>query len=340
MAADLRERYGTEVTILEGDAAQPGTGQRIAAEALAILGTVDIVVLNAGGPPPADPTATDAAAWASAFQLLAITPIELATALLPGMRARGWGRVVGILSSGVRQPIPDLVYSNAGRGALTAWLKTTARAVAADGVTVNGVLPGRLDTPRIDSLDRGRAERTGQPLDVVGRATWRPSRPVATGDRRSSATTSPTSAPRQRHTRRGRSRRSMGAWSPACPDALEGAPSIVWGAVGLDLDRVADVELAIVEEPGSEPRPMNHRLQDRLADLLLEVGARLTQPEPLDSDGADPERAADQVVESDAPRRQVSPGLARGKLDPGLGGQPLDLLGLDEGHVAAGAAAR
>ncbi|MGZ8501568.1 MAG: SDR family oxidoreductase [Candidatus Limnocylindrales bacterium] len=170
VAADLRGRYGTEVAILEGDAAQPGTGQRIAAEALAILGTVDIVVLNAGGPPPADPTATDAAAWASAFQLLAITPIELATALLPGMRARGWGRVVGILSSGVRQPIPDLVYSNAGRGALTAWLKTTARAVAADGVTVNGVLPGRLDTPRIDSLDRGRAERTGQPLDVV-RAT-------------------------------------------------------------------------------------------------------------------------------------------------------------------------
>ncbi|MEO8230612.1 MAG: SDR family oxidoreductase, partial [Chloroflexota bacterium] len=85
----------------------------------------------------------------------------------PGMRARGWGRVVGILSSGVRQPIPDLVYSNACRGALTAWLKTTARVVAADGVTVNGVLPGRLDTPRIDSLDRGRAEQTGEPLDVV-----------------------------------------------------------------------------------------------------------------------------------------------------------------------------
>lgn len=167
VAGDLRERFASDVTIFEGDAAQPGTGERIAAEALASLGTVDIVVLNAGGPPPADPTATDAAAWATAFQLLAITPIELATALLPGMRARGWGRVIGILSSGVRQPIPDLVYSNAGRGALAAWLKTTARAVAGDGVTVNGVLPGRLDTPRIDSLDRGRSERTGEPLDAV-----------------------------------------------------------------------------------------------------------------------------------------------------------------------------
>jgi 3-oxoacyl-[acyl-carrier protein] reductase len=167
VAADLRDRYGTEVAILEGDAAEPGTGARIAAMAQASLGTVDIVVLNAGGPPPADPTATDAAGWASAFQLLAITPIELATALLPGMRTRGWGRIVGILSSGVRQPIPDLVYSNAGRSALVAWLKTVARAVAADGVTVNGVVPGRLDTPRVDSLDRGRAERTGESLEAV-----------------------------------------------------------------------------------------------------------------------------------------------------------------------------
>jgi 3-oxoacyl-[acyl-carrier protein] reductase len=167
LAADLRERHGGEVVVLEGDATESGTGARIAAEALAALGTVDIVVLNAGGPPTVDPTATDATGWALAFQLLAITPIELASALLPGMRARRWGRIVGILSSGVRQPIPDLVYSNAGRGALVAWLKTTARVVAADGVTVNGVLPGRLDTPRVASLDQGRAERTGATVDAV-----------------------------------------------------------------------------------------------------------------------------------------------------------------------------
>ena len=167
VAVDLRERHGTDIVILEGDAGQPGTGARIGAEALAALGTIDILVLNAGGPPTVDPTATDPAAWQHAFQLLSITPIELATALLPGMRARGWGRIVGILSSGVRQPIPDLVYSNAARGALMAWLKTTARAVAADGVTVNGVLPGRLQTPRVDSLDRGRSERTGESLEAV-----------------------------------------------------------------------------------------------------------------------------------------------------------------------------
>ncbi len=167
VAAGLHDRHGSEVVVLDGDAAEPGTGGRIAAEALAALGTVDIVVLNAGGPPPVDPTATDAVGWGRAFQLLAITPIELASALLPGMRQRGWGRIVAVLSSGVRQPIPDLVYSNAGRGALAAWLKTTARTVAADGVTVNGILPGRLDTPRIVSLDQGRADRTGQSLDAV-----------------------------------------------------------------------------------------------------------------------------------------------------------------------------
>jgi 3-oxoacyl-[acyl-carrier protein] reductase len=167
VAAEIHERHGVEVISLAGDAAEPGVGTRIAAEAAAALGRVDILVLNAGGPPATDPTKTDAAGWARAFQLLATTPIEMATALLPAMRATGWGRIVGILSSGVRQPIPDLVYSNAGRGALAAWLKTTARVVAADGVTINGVLPGRLMTPRIESLDAGRAETTGQSLDAV-----------------------------------------------------------------------------------------------------------------------------------------------------------------------------
>lgn len=167
VADEIRTRHGVEVICLIGDAAEPGTADRIAAEATAALGRVDILVLNAGGPPATDPTRTDPAGWARAFQLLATTPIELATALLPAMRASGWGRIVAILSSGVRQPIPDLVYSNAGRGALAAWLKTAARVVAVDGVTINGVLPGRLETPRIESLDRGRSEATGQSMESV-----------------------------------------------------------------------------------------------------------------------------------------------------------------------------
>ncbi len=167
VAIDLRTRFGTEVTVITADAADAGAARAVAAAAEAALGHVDILVLNAGGPPAVDPTVTDAAGWERAFRLLAITPIELATLLLPGMRERRWGRIVAILSSGIRQPIPDLVYSNAGRSALAAWLKTTARAVARDGVTINGVVPGRLDTPRVESLDRDRAERTGRSIEEV-----------------------------------------------------------------------------------------------------------------------------------------------------------------------------
>ena len=167
VARELERRHGQPVVVLAGDAADPAAGARIAAEATAALGGVDILVLNAGGPPPVDPTATDPGAWARSFQLLATTPIEIATRLLPGMRAGGWGRVVAILSSTVRQPIPDLAYSNAGRSALMAWLKTVARTVAADGVTVNGVLPGRHETPRIEELDLARAESTGRTREEV-----------------------------------------------------------------------------------------------------------------------------------------------------------------------------
>lgn len=165
-ARDVAERHGVRVEHVAADATDPGAAATIAEAALA-MGQVDIVVLNAGGPPTTDPTATDPDGWARAFQLLAATPIELATRLLPGMRERRWGRVVSILSSGVRQPINDLVYSNAGRSALAAWLKTTARAIADDGVTVNGVMPGRIATPRIQQLDSGRAELEGVTEDRV-----------------------------------------------------------------------------------------------------------------------------------------------------------------------------
>lgn len=166
-AADLRGRYGVDVATIGADAGDPDTAAIVATAVAEALGVVDILVLNTGGPPPVDPTATDPAGWGRAFQAHATTPITLATLLLPAMRERRWGRIVAILSSGVRQPIADLVYSNAGRAPLMAWCKTAARHVAADGVTLNGVLPGRLATSRIESLDAGRASRTGQTVEEV-----------------------------------------------------------------------------------------------------------------------------------------------------------------------------
>lgn len=165
-ADELRAAHDVDVAYVAADASTAEAAATVAAAAEG-FGTIDIVVTNAGGPPTVDPTATDAAGWQRTLQLLATTQIELTSRLLPGMRERGWGRVVSILSSGVRQPIGDLVYSNAGRSVLAAWLKTTARTIAGEGVTLNGVLPGRLSTPRIHELDSARAEREGTTEEAV-----------------------------------------------------------------------------------------------------------------------------------------------------------------------------
>lgn len=167
LAGDLRSRHGTTVHPLAADAADPACASTVAAAVADRLGGADICVLNAGGPPPCPPDRTDPDEWRRTFQLLAVTPIELATALLPEMREHGFGRVLAVLSSGVREPLPELCYSNAGRAALTAWLKTVAGVVAADGVTVNGVLPGRIATPRVASLDGVRAECQGIDVEQV-----------------------------------------------------------------------------------------------------------------------------------------------------------------------------
>ena len=172
-ADEIRQHHSVVVVTIAGDATDPATAAKVAREAEQGLGPIDIAILNAGGPIAAEATATDPDEWRRSFQLLAITPIELATALLPGMRKRGWGRIVSIMSSGIRQPIPELAYSNACRSALAAWLKTIAPEVVADGVTVNGVLPGRLDTARVASLDKARAEKTGSTLEEVRAASER-----------------------------------------------------------------------------------------------------------------------------------------------------------------------
>jgi 3-oxoacyl-[acyl-carrier protein] reductase len=160
-AEEIRRLHSVTVVTIAADATDPETAAKVAWQAERSLGPIDIAILNAGGPIASEATKTDPADWRRSFQLLAITPIEMATALLPSMRKRGWGRIVSIMSSGIRQPIPDLSYSTACRSALQAWLKTIAPEVIADGVTVNGVLPGRIDTARVATLDTARAEKEG-----------------------------------------------------------------------------------------------------------------------------------------------------------------------------------
>ena len=91
----------------------------------------------------------------------------LASRLIGQMREQHWGRIVACLSWSVKEPIPNLVYSTSGRSALASWMKTVAPIVAADGVAINGILTGPIDTPRIEDLDRDRAEREHRDLDEV-----------------------------------------------------------------------------------------------------------------------------------------------------------------------------
>lgn len=147
------------------DVTEPASPARVVAAAEEAFGPVGVVVLNGGGPAPGTADDFDEDRARAAVDLLLHPHVALVERVLPGMRARGWGRVLAIGSSGVQQPIPTLTSSNVGRAALAAYLKTLAGAVAADGVTVNMVLPGRIDTARLQQLDQAAAERSGGSID-------------------------------------------------------------------------------------------------------------------------------------------------------------------------------
>lgn len=130
-------------------------------------GTVDIVVLNGGGPPPGGASGVSEPLLREGLESMLLNEIQLISHLLPGMRAQSWGRVLAVGSSGVQEPLADLVISNTVRAALAAYLKTLANEVAREGITVNMVLPGRIDTERVSALDQRRAERDGVELAVA-----------------------------------------------------------------------------------------------------------------------------------------------------------------------------
>jgi 3-oxoacyl-[acyl-carrier protein] reductase len=159
-AADLR-RHGVAVTAVAADI----TVEAGRAAVLAACPGPDILVTNAGGPPPgrwSDWTRED---FVRALDANMLTPIALMQAVLPGMIARGWGRVVNITSSAVKSPIPALGLSNTARTGLTGFVAGTARQVAANGVTINNLLPGIHATDRADALDRGVMQAEGIGID-------------------------------------------------------------------------------------------------------------------------------------------------------------------------------
>lgn len=165
-AAHIRTTYGVEVTAVAADITTP-EGR---AQVLAAAGAVDILVTNAGGPPPGLWSDWSRDDFIAAIDANMLTPIALMQALLPGMIARGWGRVVNITSQSVKAPIPQLGLSNAARTGLTGFVAGTARQVAHAGVTINNILPGIHATDRAVSLDGGVAKAQNIPLDEARRA--------------------------------------------------------------------------------------------------------------------------------------------------------------------------
>ena len=149
-AADLRG-FGVQVTTVAADI----TTEAGRAEVLAAAGRLDILVTNAGGPPPGVWSDWSRDDFIKALDANMLTPIALMKALLPAMIAQGWGRVVNITSQSVKSPIPQLGLSNAARAGLTGYVGGTARQVAPFVVTINNLLPGIHATDRAVSLDEG-----------------------------------------------------------------------------------------------------------------------------------------------------------------------------------------
>ncbi|QTN35841.1 SDR family oxidoreductase [Cognatishimia activa] len=157
----IRDTYGVDVVTVATDVTTP-EGQ---AEVLAAAGNVDILVTNAGGPPPGLWSDWEREDFIKALDANMLTPIALMKALLPGMMEKGWGRVVNITSQSVKAPIPVLGLSNSARAGLTGYVAGTSRQVAPHGVTINNLQPGIHATDRAESLDTSVSQAEGISMD-------------------------------------------------------------------------------------------------------------------------------------------------------------------------------
>ena len=167
LIADSARPAGADVQFVAADI----TTAEGRAAVFAVRKDFDIVVTNAGGPPPGDFRDWDRDAWIRAVDANMLTPIELIKATVDGMAARGFGRIVNITSSSVKSPIEVLGLSNGARSGLTGFVAGVARStLAAQGVTINNLLPGVFDTDRIKTMMQANSEKTGQSVAALADA--------------------------------------------------------------------------------------------------------------------------------------------------------------------------
>ncbi len=164
-AQEIAAKTGHEVLAFTADMSKPGEIDRLLASVREAMGDPDILVCNAGGPPPGDFASTGLDAFGPALELSLMSSVRLTYGCVSAMKEKGWGRIVMITSVSVRQPIPYLILSNTARAGLAGFMKTVAREIADSGVTVNAALPGSHDTDRIRQTAVKRAEAAGRTLE-------------------------------------------------------------------------------------------------------------------------------------------------------------------------------
>ena len=167
---EITSATGAQVHAVTADLSQVADIDRVTAEAARVFGRVDVLVTNAGGPPAGPFEKFDWEAWERTVNLTLRSAVELTRAVLPGMRARRWGRVINVTSITVKQPVDNLILSNSVRSAVTGFARTLANEVATEGITVNCIVPGYTRTERVEQLAHANAAKEGiAPQEVLAR---------------------------------------------------------------------------------------------------------------------------------------------------------------------------
>ena len=166
-AAARLAKHGTRVVPIVADLSTADGIVHAVDATNAAFGRADILITNTGGPPTGSAIGHEWSTWERASELLLRSVVELTRAFVPGMRERKWGRIVGITSFAVKQPVASLVLSNSLRAAVTGYFRTLAEEIAVDNVTVNSVLPGYTATERLDELADATIKRTGATREQI-----------------------------------------------------------------------------------------------------------------------------------------------------------------------------
>jgi Dehydrogenases with different specificities (related to short-chain alcohol dehydrogenases) len=169
--AALPAELAARADYVVADFTAPDAVETLIAGATKRTGQIDILVGNTGGPPPGQPSGIDPLVMEEQYRAMVDPILRMTLMVLPGMRERGWGRILTVTSSGVVQPIPHLPMSNALRASATAYMKTLAGEVAKDGVTVNIIAPGRISTARTAQLDQNAATKAGKSVAEIATAS-------------------------------------------------------------------------------------------------------------------------------------------------------------------------